>query len=160
MKIRNLVWLCLIALSLIGCKQNDWLDWKTQNEVWLANELPLLDTAVVTSPTGLKYRVIADPNPTEARPSKTSYVYCDYKLRLINGAQVDAGTGSVFSLSQTVSGFAEGLTKIHCHGDIMIYVPCNLGYGEEAVGTEGTTSYIPPYSTLIFEVHLSDLINY
>ena len=37
---------------------------------------------------------------------------------------------------------------------IELYIPYELGYVDEAQGTEGTTGYIPPYSTLIFTIHL------
>ena len=68
-------------------------------------------------------------------------------------------------MSSVVSGFAEGLRKINNKGVIEIYVPYYLGYDEEKYtndelyeaegnGTEGTSSYIPPYSVLIFKVNL------
>jgi FKBP-type peptidyl-prolyl cis-trans isomerase FklB len=127
------------------------MDWKAKNELWL--EQNKLQPGVQVSATGLQYRVIADPNPTDARPSSGSVVYCDYKGTLINGVQFDGGSAS-FSVSSVVDGFAEGLKKIHCHGDIELFIPYELGYKEEEQGTEGTMSYIPPYSTLIFTVHI------
>ena len=71
-------------------------------------------------------------------------------------------------MSNLVSGFSEALRKIHKNGDIEIYIPYYLGYDEEVFsndkivdaegnGTEGTQSYIPPYSVMIFTVHLSDV---
>ena len=143
--------LALGAMLLTGCKKDDWMDWKAKNELWL--EQNKLQPGVQVSATGLQYRVIADPNPTDARPSSSSVVYCDYKGTLINGVQFDGGTAS-FSVSSVVDGFAEGLKKIHCHGDIELFIPYELGYKEEEQGTEGTMSYIPPYSTLIFTVHI------
>ena len=53
---------CLLAAAafavlLPGCKQNDWMDWKVQNELWLENNKT--QAGVVVSSTGLQYKVIA-----------------------------------------------------------------------------------------------------
>lgn len=146
------LFLLLGTLCLSSCKQDNWLDWKTQNELWL--EQNKKQPGVEISQTGLQYRIISDPNPTDARPSTGSYVYCDYTGRLINGVQFEGGTAAFTVGSTLIAGFAEGLKKIHCHGDIEIYIPYTLGYKDEEKGTEGTSSYIPPYSTLIFTIHI------
>lgn len=151
MKCKVLLFLALLAVGFSACKKDDWMDWKAKNQLWL--EQNKLNEGVQVSPTGLQYKIIADPNPTDARPSAGSTVYCDYRGTLINGVQFDGGSAS-FAVSSVVDGFAEGLKKIHCHGDIELYIPYELGYKEEEQGTEGTQSYIPPYSTLIFTVHI------
>ena len=142
--------LCLMTM-LDGCSTHDWLDWKAQNQLWL--EQNKTKEGIKVTDTGLQYRVIADPNPFDAHPSQSSIVTCDYIGKLITGARFDGGTSS-FNVSSMIAGFAEGIKKIHCHGDIEIFIPYELGYNDEEQGTEGTSSYIPPYSTLIFTVHL------
>lgn len=153
----------LCALLFPSCKENKWMDWKVQNEVWLEQNQKN-DPAVKVTPSGLQYKIIADPTPNDARPNSTSTVTCDYTVRLINGYQVDGGKANL-KLSQCIPGFTEGCRLIHNNGDIMLYIPCYLGYdyqkyqendsyNAEGYGTEGTTSYIPPYSTLIYEVHI------
>ncbi len=150
-----------ITAMLSGCKKNDWLDWKVQNEMWLEqNKLDYAnDTTFHISSTGLQYRIIYPGNTSDAKPSSYSSVICHYEGRLINGHKFDGGVGS-FYISDLIPGFREGLRKIHCHGDIELYIPYTLGYSKEAgyeedgTGTEGTSAYIPPYSTLIFRVHL------
>ena len=153
MIMKKIVLFMLVLVPVLsGCKKDNWLDWKAENQLWL--EQNKRNAGVKVSSTGLQYRIIADPNPTDAKPSTGSTVYCDSRGTLINGTQFDGGTAS-FTINETlVAGFAEGLKKIHCHGDIEIYVPADLGYKAEEQGTEGTASYIPPYSTLIFRVHL------
>lgn len=168
---------CLLAAAafavlLPGCKQNDWMDWKVQNELWLENNKT--QAGVVVSSTGLQYKIIADPlaNNGEAKPNKTSVITCDYRLQLINGYVVESygktfgGTAPVqLDLSSVIPGFQEGCTRVHNQGDIEIYIPAYLGYdyakynsneysGAEGSGTEGTQSYIPPYSTLIYTIHI------
>ncbi|MBR6508533.1 MAG: FKBP-type peptidyl-prolyl cis-trans isomerase [Paludibacteraceae bacterium] len=144
----------LLVLLLVGfssCKKTDWLDWKAQNQLWLEQNKSNPDVKVTAS--GLQYKIIADPNPYDARPSASNIVTCTYTGHLINGAQFEGGMG-YFAVNTLVAGFAEGIKKIHTNGDIVLYIPYDLGYVDEAQGTEGTQSYIPPYSTLIFNIHL------
>ena len=147
------------------------MDWKVQNELWL--EQNLQDTAVHKTASGLQYIILADPTPTDAKPSRTSTIICDYKLYLITNYKDDQPTGkpleqanyASLTLSSVISGFAEGCHKIHNNGDIKLYIPAYLAYdaskyksneyyAAEGNGTEGNTSYIPPYSTLIYEIHI------
>ena len=166
----------ILILSLLvglfaGCTENQWMDWKVQNDLWLEQNIIRHegDSSFFVLSDGLQYRIIADPVPWEAQPNASSTVVCDYTGKLINGYQFDGGS-SQFSMSNLVSGFSEALRKIHKHGDIEIYVPYYLGYDESKIssgetnkaegnGTEGTQSYIPPYSVMIFTVHLSDVAN-
>ena len=97
--------------------------------------------------------------------NQTSTIICDYTVRLINGYKVDGGNYVTISLNNVIPGFYEGCHKIHNNGDIELFIPAYLGYdyakyqsndyeGAEGYGTEGTQGYIPPYSTLIYTVHI------
>ena len=138
------------------------MNWKAQNELWLENNKNQPGVQVTAS--GLQYKIIADPTPQDARPNSTSTIVCDYTVKLINGYQVDGGTASL-TLSSCISGFSEGCRLVHNNGDIQLFIPCYLGYdaekysdddvyNAEGYGTEGTSAYIPPYSTLIYTVHI------
>lgn len=161
--------LSALAVCLPSCKQNNWADWKVQNEIWLENNKT--KDSVQVSSTGLQYKIIKDPlaNNGEACPNLTGTIICDYTVKLINGYQVDGGNNVSLSLGNTIPGFAEGCHKIHTHGDIELYIPAYLGYDNskystndygnaEGLGTEGTQGYIPPYSTLIYTVHLCGIV--
>ena len=158
MKHLNYLLLIMLSVVLFSCKEDNWLDWKAQNEMWLQQNAGS-DAAIITTADSLQYKIIYGGLSSDARPQSTSTITCDYKLRLINGYQVDASTDAVLAMSSVVKGFSEGMSKIHNHGDIILYIPWQLGYGSEGHGTEGTQSYIPPYSTLIYEVHLSSVMN-
>ena len=162
-KIKLFILLSALTVFLPSCKENKWADWKVQNEVWMENKA--LEEGVVKTESGLLYKIIADPTPQDACPNTTSTIICDYTCKLINGYQVDGGQNVMLNLSNTISGFAEGCHKIHNNGDIEIYVPPYLGYDQtkfesdtyseaEGYGTEGTQAYIPPYSTLIYTIHI------
>lgn len=153
-----LILLAAAALLLSGCKENDWMDWKVQNELWLAQNLAN-DSEVVQTESGLQYKIIHQGNTTDAKPHANTTVYVDYKGSLINGYQFDKSNYAPLNLAQTVAGFTEGMKKIYPGGDIMLYIPWDLGYGEDGSGSEGGTGFIPPYSTLIFEIHLCAVAN-
>ena len=162
-KIFTILACTICSFMFTGCKENDWTEWKVQNELWLENNKTQEGVQVTSS--GLQYRIIADPTPLDARPNQTSTIICDYKVCLINGNQIDAANYVALNLSNTISGFSEGCHKIHANGDIELFIPAYLGYDQtkydsneyneaEGYGTEGTQSYIPPYSTLIYTVHI------
>lgn len=165
LKVKGILFLSIFVLPLFlsACKQNNWIDWKTQNELWLKNNKNL--SGVVELSSGLQYKIIADPTPQDARPNTTSTVVCDYTVTLINGFQIQGGNNVTLYLPNTIPGFAEGCHMIHNNGDIEFYIPAYLGYDyekyvtdsyydAEGSGTEGTQGYIPPYSTLIYSVHI------
>ena len=70
--------LLLFVVTLAGCKENKWIDWKTQNEMWLENNKT--QPGVVVTSTGLQYKIIADPTPQDAQPNTTSTIVCDLSL--------------------------------------------------------------------------------
>ena len=77
---------------------------------------------------------------------------------LIDGTVFDDQVLSGY-MTTFIQGWVEGLCKMNLNGDYILYIPYDLGYGEDGTGSEGYEGYIPPYSTLIFEVHLSDIVN-
>ena len=162
-KLFAILTLTICSFAVTGCKQHNWLDWKTQNELWLkANKS---QPGVRTTDSGLQYKIIADPTPQDAVPNSTSTVVCDYTLRLINGCEIETANQVSLYLPNMIPGFVEGCRQIHNNGDIEMYIPAYLGYDAdkydsgtydeaEGNGTEGGTFFIPPYSTLIFTVHI------
>lgn len=150
--------LLLIAVGGLGsCKQNNWADWKLQNDMWMAHNKT--QPGVQTTSSGLQFRIIADPTPQDTRPNPTSMIICDYSLKLIDGTVIESKQNQALYLSSTVPGFTEGCHKIHNNGDIELFIPADLGYDYNntdggGYGTEGYSSFIPPYSTLIYTIHI------
>ena len=144
MKTTKILSLLCIILLISSCKQNDWLDWKVQNELWLIQNAQ--QEGVITTPTGLQYKCI--------EPDDAKMVTISYAGKLINGYEFDANENYTGYVSSFVPGFSEGLKKMEQFGTYELYIPYDLGYGEDGAGTEGTSSHIPPYSTLIFRVEL------
>lgn len=148
-----LLLLCIVALS--SCQQNDWLDWKVQNELWLVQNAKA--DGVITTPTGLQYKCIYAGHDKSARPDDAKMVTIKYSGKLITGYEFDAAESYTGYVSSFVPGFIEGLKKMHEFGIFEFYIPYDLAYGEEGAGSEGTSSHIPPYSTLIFHVELKSV---
>ena len=146
--------LCVVIL-VSSCKQNDWLDWKAQNELWLIQNAQ--QEGVITTPTGLQYKCIEAGWDKSARPDDAKIVTIDYEGKLINGYIFDANEGYAGYVNSFVAGFAEGLKKMYQFGEYEFYIPYDLAYGESGTGTEGNENFIPPYSTLIFRVELLDV---
>lgn len=155
MDTKKIIFLLLIIVALSSCKQDNWLDWKSQNELWLIENLK--KDGVKQTSTGLQYRCIAAGAEHTPRVDDAKIVKINYTGQLINGFEFDANNNYENYVSIFVPGFIEGLKQMKEFGVYELYIPYELGYGESGKGTEGTTSHIPPYSTLIFRVELLDV---
>ena len=155
MKTKTIIVLLLSVIALSSCKQNNWLDWKTQNELWLINNAK--DPEVHTTHTGLQYKCIVPGEPNTPRVDDAKMVTINYSGKLINGYKFDANEKYSDYVNVFVPGFTEGLKLMKEFGIYEFYIPYELGYGITEKGTEGTKSHIPPYSTLIFRVELLDV---
>ena len=157
---KKIGYIFVFLLALSGCKQNNYLDWKALNEAWLEHNKT--QPGVITTASGLQYKQPwPSANPTESRPNYNSTVVVDYRLYLISsyggyekGNLLQESTNAIFNLQQVVPGFSEGLQKMRLHDYFILYIPYQLGYGSDLTGSEGYYGFIPPYSTLIYEVHL------
>ena len=157
MKYKNILLvsvLVMFSLALGGCKKNNWIDWKVQNEAWLAANKTA--DGVIVTPTGLQYKVIRQ-GIKSVKPDELKSVTVNYKASLITGFVFEQKDGADFSVSGLISGVAEGLKKMNVSGHYILYIPADLGYGEDEKGAQGSSSYIPPYSTLIFDIELTDV---
>ena len=73
-----------------------------------------------------------------------------------NGTVLDLNTAVpvTFNVNNVIDGLATALMKMHIGDRWIVYIPYNLGYGTSSNGTSGSTSYIPAYSMLKFDVTL------
>ncbi len=158
--------IAILLFSLVGitsCEQENWMDWKLENQLWLENNKN--EPGVVTTPSGLQYKIIANPNPDGKRVDITSGVRVIYEGKFIHNGKFDSDTISTFdsgtyqaALYESILGWQEGITKMREHGTAMLYIPYDLAYGDKERGSEGNKGFIPPYSTLVFKVHLDAVL--
>jgi FKBP-type peptidyl-prolyl cis-trans isomerase len=110
------------------------------------------DKDVVELPSGLRYQIM---NPgTGDHPKPTDTIKVNYTGTLIDGSVFDSsdrtGKPLEIQLDKVIAGWTEGLQKIAKGGEMMLFVPPQLGYGDD--GRPG----IPPGSVLVFKVTLLD----
>ena len=112
-------------------------------------------TGVVTLPSGLQYEVLS--TGTGRKPKATDKVRCHYEGRLVDGtlfdSSIERGEPAVFGVNQVIAGWVEALQLMSEGDKWKLYIPYNLGYGEQGAG-----GAIPPYSTLVFEVELIEVL--
>ncbi|HXC01617.1 MAG TPA: FKBP-type peptidyl-prolyl cis-trans isomerase [Opitutaceae bacterium] len=107
---------------------------------------------VVVLPDGLCYEIIKPG--TGDYPKPTQVVKVNYSGRFINGTVFDSTAqhsppGPIeIALDQVIPGWTEGIQKINAGGQIRLYIPGNLAYGDQP------PPGMAPDSTLIFDVEL------
>jgi FKBP-type peptidyl-prolyl cis-trans isomerase FklB len=110
---------------------------------------------VTTRPSGLQYEVIRAG--TGGSPTLDDTVVAHYRGTHIDGREFDAtdpqGEPASFPLRGVVPGWQEALPLMKTGAKWRIYVPPQLGYGEE-----GSPPVIEPNELLIFEIELVKIL--
>ena len=109
---------------------------------------------VVTLEDGLQYKVITEG--TGKQPKETDTVKVHYKGTLIDGtvfdSSIERGEPAQFPLNRVIKGWTEALQLMKVGSKWELYIPEDLAYGPRSSGK------IEPYSTLVFEVELLEVI--
>jgi FKBP-type peptidyl-prolyl cis-trans isomerase len=110
---------------------------------------------IIVTGSGLQYEVVHEG--TGPKPESHNVVRVHYEGSLANGMVFDSsrfhGEPIEFPLYGVISGWTEGLQLMNVGSIYRFYIPSDLGYGPH-----GMPPLIPPYSTLIFEIELLDII--
>lgn len=110
---------------------------------------------VVTLPSGLQYKVIKEGKG--AKPTETDRVKVNYRGTLIDGKEFDSSykrnEPATFRANQVIKGWTEALTMMPVGSKWELYIPSELAYGTRETGGD-----IKPFSTLIFEVELLEIV--
>jgi FKBP-type peptidyl-prolyl cis-trans isomerase len=108
---------------------------------------------VTVLPSGLCYE-IAKPG-TGPAPKPTDTVTVHYTGTLVDGTVFDSSVARnepvSFPLDKMIPGWVEGLQKIAKGGQIRLFIPPDLAFGDDP------RPGIPPSSTLIFDVEIIDI---
>lgn len=128
-------------------------DYIAQNEEFLANNKE--KSGVKVTPSGLQYEVIK--LGTGPKPTAESTVKVHYVGTLVDGTEFDSsykGNSPVtFPVSGVIPGWTEALQLMPVGSKFKIVLPENIAYGANGAG-----EMIKPFSTLIFEVELLEII--
>ncbi len=110
---------------------------------------------VNSTESGLQFRVITQGEG--AIPARKDRVRVHYTGKLIDGTVFDSsvmrGEPAEFPVSGVIPGWIEALTLMPVGSKWELTIPQNLAYGERGAGAS-----IPPFSTLIFEVELLEIL--
>lgn len=108
-----------------------------------------------TLPSGLQYQVLREGNGRS--PKSTDQVKCHYEGMLVDGTLFDSslqrGEPATFPLNGVIAGWTEGLQLMKEGAKYRFFIPYHLGYGERGAGQS-----IPPFSALVFDVELIEVI--
>lgn len=111
---------------------------------------------ITVTESGLQYEVLATGEGE--KPTAESTVRVDYHGTLINGTVFDSsyerGQPAEFPVGGVIKGWAEALQMMPVGTKWRIYVPHELAYGERGAGAA-----IAPFSTLVFDVELHEIIS-
>ena len=109
---------------------------------------------VQTTPSGLQYKVIKQGKG--AVPTNKNTVKVHYKGTLIDGTEFDSSYSrnepSSFPVTGVIKGWTEALTMMPVGSKWELYIPQELAYGAR------NQSKIKPFSTLVFEVELLEVV--
>ena len=118
-------------------------------------EANLQREGVKQTASGLQYMVVKMGEGE--KPIASDKVRVHYEGYLLDGkkfdSSIDRGKPTEFTLNRVIKGWTEGLQLMPVGSKFTFYIPYNLAYGSQGAG-----NVVPPYSTLIFEVELLDII--
>ena len=110
---------------------------------------------VKTTASGLQYSVVKEG--TGKKPTAESTVKVHYTGTLLDGTKfdssVDRGEPAQFPLNGVIAGWTEGLQLMSVGSKYKFFIPYDLAYGERGAGAD-----IKPYSALVFEVELLEIL--
>ncbi len=128
-------------------------DYIAENEAFLVKNKERPEVKVTDS--GLQYEVIK--MGTGPKPTPGSTVRVHYIGTLIDGTEFDSsykrGEPAEFPLSGVIQGWTEALQLMPAGSKFKLYLPENLAYGASGAG-----STIKPFSTLVFDVELLEIV--
>lgn len=151
--------LVVSAILFVGCSKDDnetnsLEEYVAQCQNFLAENAKR--EGVVTTASGLQYEVLREGREDGKRPTAESQVRCHYQGTFIDGRVFDSsyasGSPIVFPLNGVIKGWTEGLQYMTEGAKYRFVIPFQLAYGPYGYAT------IPPYSTLIFEVELIEVL--
>ncbi|WP_430455393.1 FKBP-type peptidyl-prolyl cis-trans isomerase [Rheinheimera sp.] len=110
---------------------------------------------IVVTESGLQYEVLTAGSG--AKPTRADKVRTHYHGTLIDGTVFDSsynrGQPAEFPVSGVIAGWTEALQLMPVGAKYRLYIPHNLAYGERGAG-----GAIKPYSALIFDVELLEIL--
>ncbi len=146
------------AFRIVGTRMQEKQEQQTKAQAKVG-ELFLAENAkkdgITVTASGLQYEVITAG--TGEKPTAKSRVKTHYHGTLIDGTVFDSsvqrGEPIDFAVGGVIAGWTEALQLMPVGSKWRLYIPHNLAYGERGAGAS-----IAPFSALIFDVELLDIV--
>ncbi|MFN3838528.1 MAG: FKBP-type peptidyl-prolyl cis-trans isomerase [Brevundimonas sp.] len=146
----------IAAFLMAGCSQSAPVDPNAgKAEAAAFMEKNAKEDGVQTLPSGLQYKVVQAGPAGGVSPDRNDLVKVDYEGKLTDNTVFDSsfarGAPAIFTPEEVVKGWTEALQKMRVGDEWLLYVPPELGYGEQG------NPKIPANSVLIFRLKLLDV---
>ena len=133
----------------VGANTNGQTSWPAE-----CDNISVLDLGVAQ----LQYYLVKEGAEGAPSPSLQSEVVAHYEgRRASDGVIIDSsyarGEAATFALSDVIIGWGAILQTMRTGDEVIVYIPSNLAYGNEARG-----SLIPPNTDLVFRISLREVI--
>ena len=116
------------------------------------------EEGVQTLPSGLQYKIVRSGPATGLKPGPQDEVKVHYEGKLLSGkifdSSYDRGQPAAMPLPALIPAWKEALQLMRPGDEWILYVPPEMGYGEEGAGG----GEIPGNSVLIFRIELIDVL--
>ena len=110
---------------------------------------------VTLTESGLQFSVLEQGNGPIPSPSgsRACALHRSSDQRRCFDSSVERGQPAEFPVSGVIPGWIEALTLMPVGSKWQLYIPHNLAYGERGAGAS-----IPPFSALVFDVELLEIL--
>jgi FKBP-type peptidyl-prolyl cis-trans isomerase FklB len=112
---------------------------------------------VTVTESGLQYEILSAGDADAEKPTTANKVRVHYHGTFTDGSvfdsSVERGQPIEFPVTGVIAGWTEALQLMPKGSKWRLFIPYNLAYG-----AQGSPGGIPPYSTLLFDVELLDVL--
>ena len=144
-------------VMLAACQQSESVAAPSAEEAQAFMAANKAEEGVVTTASGLQYRIVRAGPKDRPTAKEGDEVKVHYEGKLLDGRVFDSsyqqGAPAVFTVGQLVEGWNEALQLMRPGDEMILWVPPELGYGEE-----GAPPDIPPNSVLEFRMEMVDVL--
>jgi peptidylprolyl isomerase/FKBP-type peptidyl-prolyl cis-trans isomerase FklB len=154
-----LAMIAILAGPLVACNRAPGSPDETAAQNLRAAEFFMTSNAraegVRSLPSGVQYKIIRSGPPGGVQPDRNDLVRVDYEGTLTDGTVFDSsfqkGQPAVFTVGDVVPGWTAALQEMRVGDEWLVYVPPELGYGEQG------RPRIPPNAVMVFRIKLLEV---
>lgn len=158
--------ICLFSTESCSKKSNNTCGYPTTNIVAPISEQQALQDSLTQqgieatmAPSGFFYS-ITQPGSGPSATDLCSTVAVFYRAGFLNGTAFDStknGQAAIFQLGQVIPAWQKALPLIAKNGEMTLYVPPSLAYGDKDTKDSTGKVIIPANSNLVFQIQLVDV---